>query len=230
MISPLRNSKGSGPVTVKGGFDQVSLSSGDPFEFLRGEIISDDAVPLRVIVDHDVDLFYETPLQAIVGLGPGEFEKRDTRLVDHLGIKRFNVCYQEDPMKDGFITWNDRDRSMDEEWMTVPVLGKTFWATPASDFKLVMPEGASEHAISTARAWPFGQNSDWDKETSVGCSPSCGAVVDTGTSLLTPPPEAVDLIQRAIEAKDIEDRSDLSKFPTLSFKLNGQDLSLPPQS
>merc|ERR1719454_1499515 len=71
---------------------------------------------------------------------------------------------------------------------------------------------------------------EWDKETGVGCDPSCGAVIDTGTSLLTPPPEVVDLIQKSIEAKDIEDCSDLSKFPTLAFKLNGKDLSLPPQS
>jgi len=230
---------GSGPVLVKGGFDQVSIGSGDTFEFLKGEIIEADQVPVRVVVDHQIDLFYETKLQAIVGLGPGEFEKQGNRMATHLGIKRFNVCYDEDPNKDGFITWNDKDRSDDPEWVTVPVLGKTFWATPATDFKLVMPDPVKGMAF--AKKWEisdiwsdiskqFKDPDEWDKETSIGCDPSCGAVIDTGTSLLTPPPEAVDQIQRAIEAKDIEDCSDLSKFPTLAFKLNGQDLSLPPQS
>jgi hypothetical protein len=200
-------------------------------KFLQGQIISNDDVPVRVIVDHDVDLFYDSPLQAIVGIGPGEFAEREKRMTTKLGIQRFNVCYQEDPNKDGYITWNDKDRSHDEEWVTVPVLGKTFWATPASDFKLVMPDAGAKPGFTETfnKMLQFGRV-NWDKETVVGCNPHCGAVVDTGTSLFTPPPEVVDQIQLAIESKDIQDCSDLSKFPTLAFKLGDKEFTLPPES
>merc|ERR1719265_2998631 len=79
-----------------------------------------------------------------------------------------------------------------------------FWAVPTSKFQL---DGVS-----------------------VGCEPSCGGIVDTGTSLMTPPAAVVQAIQKKIESGSIEDCSDLSKFPDFVFNMGDHQLSLPASS
>jgi len=88
--------------------------------------------------------------------------------------------------------------------MAVPVAGKQFWAVPTSNFVI---DGSP-----------------------VGCMPSCGGIVDTGTSLITPPQAVVTAIQEKIEAGTIEDCSDLTKFPDFEFQLGDHKLSLPASS
>jgi len=194
---------GSGPVVVKSGTDHVSVRD-QTLGKTKGNIIAQAKVPIKIIVDHEVDLFKETEMTAIVGMGPGKFEERQKRLVNHLGVKRFMVCFQENQKANGFWTWHDRDRSGDQAWMAVPVPGKQFWAVPTSDFKI--------------------------SNTQVGCQPSCGGIIDTGTSLITPPKAVVDAITAQIESGSIEDCSDLTKFPAFEFKLGDHQLSLPPSS
>jgi len=194
---------GSGPVLVKAGADHVRLSD-ETNGKTKGNTIAQAKVPVKIIVDHEIDLFKETEMTAIVGMGPGPFAEREKRLVSHMGIKRFMVCFQENAKANGFWTWNDRDRSQDKDWMSVPVAGKMFWAVPTSKFTI---DGAS-----------------------VGCEPSCGGIVDTGTSLLTPPKAVVKAIQDKIESGTIEDCSDLSKFPDFVFNMGDHKLSLPASS
>jgi len=194
---------GSGPVIVKPITDHLRIAD-DTQGKTKGNSIEKSNVPFKMIIDHEVDLFKETEMTAIVGVGPGKFEERQKRLINHMGIKRFMVCFQENAAADGYWTWNDRDRSQDAAWMTVPVVGKLFWAVPTSNFML--------------------------GKTVVGCNPSCGGVVDTGTSLLTPPKTVIDAITKSIEKGKIEDCSDLSKFPDFVFKLGDHTFSLPPTS
>jgi len=191
---------GSGPVLVKGGMDHVSLIDETSGKTM-GNKIAQAKVPVKIIVDHEIDLFKETEMTAIVGVGPGSFAEREKRLVNHMGIKRFMVCFQENAKANGFWTWNDKDRSADSNWMAVPVAGKMFWAVPTSNFRI--------------------DGSD------VGCQPSCGGIVDTGTSLLTPPAAVVMAVQKKIEHGDIEDCSDLSKFPDFEFQLGDHKMTLP---
>jgi hypothetical protein len=85
---------------------------------------------------------------------------------------------------------------------------------------------SNEWSLSTA--WgPFGLFKDNEP---IGCDGGCGAIIDTGTSLLTPPTEVTNAIREQLQNGNIQDCSDLSKFPTLHFKLDGKDFSLPPQS
>jgi hypothetical protein len=194
---------GSGPVTVQQGYDHVEFRSTD-----GKDNISDDDVPTKVIVDHHIDLFKETDLQAIVGLGPGKFEEREKRMINHMGMKRFMVCFNEDPNKDGVITWNDKDRSFDPAFKSVPVLGKLFWATKISTFEL---KGSVKSSFQA-------------------CEPSCGAIIDTGTSLLTPPKEVIDQLSELLDKGHITDCSDMKKFPTLHFTLGDHEFTLPPEA
>lgn len=199
---------GSGPVTAIQGYEHVELKASD-----GNHSISDDDVPTKVVVEHQIDLFKETDLQAIVGLAPGKFEERENRMTHHIGMKRYMVCFDQDSKKDGFITWNDKDRSNDPSYVAVPAIGKLFWATKVVDFRLTNSFG------SPILAGAF-----------TGCQPSCGAVIDTGTSLLSPPKEVIEQISEMLDKGDIKDCSDMSKFPTLSFTLGDKEFSLPPEA
>lgn len=121
-----------------------------------------------------------------------------------MGVGRYMVCFQENAKANGFWTWHDKDRSDDKNWKTVPVPGVQFWALPTSNFQI-------------------------DGEV-IGCTPSCGGIVDTGTSLITPPKAVVMALKKKIENSSIEDCSDLSKFPDFVFKLGEHTFSLPPSS
>merc|ERR1719217_537623 len=106
-------------------------------------------------------------MQAIIGIGPGNWKERKDRMITHMGIKRFMVCFPEDANSDGFITWNDVDRKDHEAWVEIPVPGKMFWAVPTSEWKL---DGTG----------PFKMF-----QSTIGCADhSCGAIIDTGTSLI----------------------------------------------
>lgn len=199
---------GSGPVTVVQGYDHIEFKSDN-----GANSVSDDDVPTKVIVDHQVDLFRETDLQAIVGLAPGKFEERANRMTTHLGMKRFMVCFNEDAKKDGVITWNDKDRSNDPAYVAVPAIGKLFWATKLVNFRLTDSQGSV-----------IGEG-DFE-----GCQPSCGAVIDTGTSLLSPPKEVIQQISKLLDEGHITDCSDMKKFPTLTFSLGDKEFSLPPEA
>jgi len=191
---------GSGPVIVKAAADHVRLSD-ETSGKTKGNSIAHDNVPIKIIVDHEIELFKETEMTAIVGVGPGKFAEREKRLVSHMGVKRFMVCFQENAKANGFWTWHDRDRSADKSWMAVPVVGKMFWAVPTTKFQI--------------------------NNVDVGCNPSCGGIIDTGTSLITPPAAVVKAISEQIEKGDIKDCSDLSKFPDFVFNFGEHTLSLP---
>jgi hypothetical protein len=65
--------------------------------------------------------------------------------------------------------------------------------------------------------------------TSLGCNflTGCEMVVDTGTSVITGPPSAIDKLTKEIgEVK--EDCSNVDKLPTVTFTINGQDYPLGP--
>jgi len=194
---------GSGPVIVKAAADHVRLSD-ETSGKTKGNKIAQAKVPIKIIVDHEIELFKETEMTAIVGVGPGKFAEREKRLIGHMGIKRFMVCFQENAKANGFWTWHDRDRSADKNWMAVPVVGKMFWAVPTTKFQL--------------------------NGKDVGCNPSCGGIIDTGTSLMTPPASVVKAISAQIENGDIQDCSDLTKFPDFCFKLGEHELCLPASS
>jgi len=106
----------------------------------------------------------------------------------------------------GLWTWNDKDRKGAEGWMEAPVPAKLYWAVKGSNFRL--------------------------GDQAFGCDdPSCAAVIDTGTSLVTPPTAAVTKLTNIIHHLDgVKDCSDLSLFPDFNFKLGDHEFSLPPTS
>jgi len=129
--------------------------------------------------------------------------------MDGLGMTRFMFCFSRDPDLDGWITWHDVDRSQDPLWKTVEVTGQQHWALGSQSFKL--------------------RKNGWD-DVDLGCENGCGVLVDTGSSIITVPGETLHRFKTYIEATGISDCSDLSVFPSLTFRLGDHDIVLPPEA
>ncbi|KPP57083.1 gastricsin-like [Scleropages formosus] len=75
-----------------------------------------------------------------------------------------------------------------------------------------------------------------DHQPTGWCVNGCSAIVDTGTSLLTCPPQYVDTLQQMLGAETddsgnyVFDCNNLSSLPTLTFVMNGAHLHLEPSS
>jgi len=198
---------GSGATVVRPGLDEVSIVG-----TFDKSAVSKAKVPLKVIMNHSIRILNlpGTP-QAIVGIGPGNHSHVSSRWYSKLGIERFMFCFSKDPRMDGFVTWHDVDRTKDSKWQTVKVDGAVHWAFSTDTLKLTGPSAGQA-------------------EIDVGCGSGCGILVDTGASFITVPQAMLQRVVDGLNQRGIMDCSDLSKFPNLSFKLNGQAFELPPES
>merc|ERR1719478_553717 len=100
---------------------------------------AEDSISVDVLVDHDIPGLKTWPMQAIVGLGPGDDDEFGNGLPKQLGLKRFSFCLGDGQLDDGVIVWNDLDRSKDPRVQELPVTAEIFWGTGLSDLKLITP-------------------------------------------------------------------------------------------
>jgi len=63
----------------------------------------------------------------------------------------------------------------------------------------------------------------------VGCQQGCGAVIDSGTSLLVIPSHAISRMNEALQMANLDCES-LHEFPSLVLTLDGIEFSLPPDA
>jgi len=162
-------------------------------------------------------LLYNSSFAAIVGLGPvpenalvmepgsAKNEQAFAVLLKKLGVGSFSLCLGQDPGSSGFLTWNDdiaeRHRGA---FVKIQIADTGYWMLELSGVRL--------------------------GETPIACfDKTCGAVVDSGTSLLALPSDAHDVLSGAAAKLDVN-CSNLASLPDLHFRLNGVDFSLPPDS
>merc|ERR1719454_1429592 len=90
---------------------------------------------------------------------------------------------------------------------TIPVLGEVHWGVRMTDFIVPGFSGPSPDP----------------------CIPSCGAIVDSGTSLIAAPPSAMPAV-RQLSSMVSRDCSNLHQLPVLRFRLGNQVVELPPKA
>lgn len=129
-------------------------------------------------------------------------------LLDTLKVDRFSICLGSGEGKPGYLVWNDDDpKKRLDMFIAVPVAASHTWGVHMTNFAL-------------------GKNGHTDEDNSVGCEKGCGAIVDSGTSLLVLPSAVFKSTQAAL-AKFGTDCDNIHKFPPLNFDLGGQQFSLP---
>lgn len=198
-------SYGSGTLDVTVAYDQVSAGH-----------LSTVGVPFWEVNAADMPLLTSSDFQAIVGLGPipegttmldpstEGTEGAAAVLLMKFGIDRFGVCLGREPGSPGYFTWNDDSMERAASHFTTLKIPQTgYWMLTLTDVSI--------------------------GNTVIDCKSGCGAVVDTGTSLLAMPQISQLRMERAL-SRVKGSCADLRTWPDFRFKLNGKSFSLPADS
>lgn len=143
-------------------------------------------------------------------------EKQDS-LLEAFDTMIFSVCLQKARGSKGYFIWNDNDPTKKVDlFKQLPVSGTFTWGVTLNRVRL-------ESSIGSAA-------------TEVGCYDGCGAIVDSGTSLLVMPRKAAENLKKAIDALGPFNCSNIlgddfwDRMPRLNFDMGGHELSLGPEA
>mmetsp|Transcript_81556 Transcript_81556/g.264221 ORF Transcript_81556/g.264221 Transcript_81556/m.264221 type:complete len:509 (+) Transcript_81556:3-1529(+) len=131
-----------------------------------------------------------------------------TSILQSFGVRTFSTCFGREPNSPAWIVWNDTNPKGFPGVTSVPVVGNLMWTVQVYDVGFSQVNGP---------------------DVSLGCETGCGAIVDTGTSLLGVPGDMLQAVRRTVTNSDF-DCSDLSQFPDLVMTLGGTRLRLPPDA
>lgn len=208
----------SGPMSVVLEYGSGEVLGKEAYETVSVGPLGSTEAPFWEVVDANMPLLQKSGFGAIVGLGPIPLDATVLRpgseqnngsfalLMRKLGADRYSVCLGRTPLSPGVLVWNDGlPESMPRAFTKVSTVEGGFWLTSLTDVR-------------------FGS-------TPVACFKpgECGAVLDSGTSLISTPEDALDTISDLLEQLHL-DCDNIAELPELHFKLDGIDHSLPPDS
>jgi hypothetical protein len=156
----------------------------------------------------------------IYGIGRGVMDGREARFIARSGVKRYSICLPRDDQKNGTMIWSSLDVSANQNYTALNVKGQYHWAVEASHIKL----GHENHKTENAIQHLFDQAGIDDLQESKAC-----AILDSGTTLIAPTTQ-MELKMKTYLAANPLNCDDISSMPTLKFKLDGKDFTLPPEA
>lgn len=143
-----------------------------------------------------------------------------------MGVSKFSVCLGPHPGTDGYFIWNDTSVAEQPSIFTrIPVIGRHTWTLNLTGVWLEEPLGMSRATTEQLLLLEEPRS----PRTLLGCEGGCGAVVDSGTSMLVVPSSAVEALSLAVQRMD-KDCSNLHELPDLVFDFDGTRVSLPPDA
>lgn len=197
---------GSGSVTSLKGLETARIGNFD-------SPLVEQNVHFWQILDNDIAVWNENAaFSGIIGLGhtdriPEGFgdNNQDRTFLAELGISSFAICLQRKPLSaPGMLIVNPSMSYPPGMFKNVPVRGQVHWGVEMYDLTV---SGAYFNL----------------------CKPSCGAIVDSGTSLIAVPQLVLDRLSPLLGSIK-EDCSNLQSLPSLEFSLGGHRFFLPPKA
>jgi hypothetical protein len=207
---------GSGPVLSEKGFEKIRIGR-QQSPYLVNKM------PFWQVVDHGIAVWNQNAhFSGIVGLGhpdriPEGFSPArspDETLLNKLGVGKFAICLQRNGPPAVSPGWLMMGPSIDNlagessKFKSAEVVGKVHWGVKIQKVELGWAPGV---------------------RVPDPCKPSCGAIVDSGTSLLAVPPAARVMVNR-LRHMIRYDCSNLNELPTLKMEVGGHPVELPPQA
>jgi len=144
-------------------------------------------------------------------------QSKNDSLLEVLNVTSFSVCLGKKPGSEGYFIWHDHEPERRPHlFMHVPVVGQHTWGVSLKSVYLGDADGGYLH-----RGMDL-----------VGCFGGCGAILDSGTSLLVMPRAAAGRIVASLEANGAQcnDQLGVSGLPYIHFQLGKHKLSLPPEA
>jgi len=136
-------------------------------------------------------------------------ENLDDSVPGNLHLRYLSVCFGRAKGSKGYMIWNDAEpASRAEPFRRLSVVGSVTWGLALKSVELVSNDG--QHHV-------------------VACEHGCGAILDTGTSLISGPTSAVTAIGKLLETLGANCAKQ-ETLPTLKFELGGETITLPPDA
>mmetsp|Transcript_33431 Transcript_33431/g.92526 ORF Transcript_33431/g.92526 Transcript_33431/m.92526 type:complete len:457 (-) Transcript_33431:106-1476(-) len=209
----------SGTVQARQDFESVIVGSSSSHRRA-------DGMPFWQVVGHNLTV-WDDPLggqfSAIVGLcHPGQVpagfampEASAETLLGRLGIERFAFCLEAQPQAPGWLTLGlPAELPTDLGFRTVPVVVATYWAAKVTR--------AAVGSVSLTL-----------------CTPSCAAIVDSGTSVLLLPRPVLNALENVLNtsasippplAGTAYPCGVIDRFPDLVFEMGDSTFTIPPSA
>jgi len=144
-----------------------------------------------------------------------ESVRAKSMMVDTFGVNMFSVCLGKKPGSDGYLIWSDTAPLVKPEYFVrVPVVGNHTWSV-----KLDKPRFA--HGPSSS--------SNKFEGVKLGCENGCGALLDSGTSLMAMPGDTINELVR-VTLEPGFNCSNLQDLPSIKLRLGDHEIILPPDA
>mmetsp|Transcript_7919 Transcript_7919/g.18653 ORF Transcript_7919/g.18653 Transcript_7919/m.18653 type:complete len:500 (-) Transcript_7919:104-1603(-) len=139
--------------------------------------------------------------------------RRTPTMVASYKITSFSMCLRNEPGSRGYFIWNDTSAlDMPTLFRRVQVLGRNTWTVNMTGVHLTPRSDAGLGGVL------------------VGCAQGCGAIIDSGTSLLMMPSDIVNRLDDTLQRMGVLNCTDMDELPDIAFWLDGKIFSLPPDA
>jgi hypothetical protein len=204
---------GSGPVTSTQALETVILGDSS------SPLVAQD-MPFWQVVDHDVDVWNKwSNFSGIIGMGHSPhapnndardeddevWNTNEKSLLEMVGVTAFSICLERSSgTPPGWLVLGPTAETAqhDATFVHVPVVGKIHWGVVMTSLK-------------------GGGMESYD-----ACSPSCAAIVDSGTSLIAAPRQAMEALAPVFNM--IDPGCNLDNLPDITFNLGDGQITIPP--
>jgi len=203
----LELSYGSGELLGREAYDSLTVG---PFY--------SSTMPFWEVVDANMPLLFNSEFEVIIGLGPIPRDVMNMRpgaltnpnayalMLDTLGLRQssYSVCLGSLPGSAGWLVWNDNSvPSMRQAFTQLAVSDSGYWLVKMEDLRV--------------------------GDITIACADGCGAILDSGTSLISMPATVKTHLEQEVVRK-AWDCARIGELPDLKFKLDGVEHSLPPDA
>lgn len=194
-----------GLVKAREDYETVQMGTADA-------MVKVEDMPFWQVVETDMGVFLnkKANFTAIVGMGHRDHrpDSSSESLAERADIQKFSICLLPGLANPGYLTFNPSHNLADSAFRKVSVISENHWAV-SLDQATTDLNGTPLHSC-----WVYGGQQ------------SCVAIIDSGTSLIGVPPNAVVMIQTLIKRIKY-DCSNLDELPDLVFTLDGKKFALP---
>lgn len=139
-----------------------------------------------------------------------EDSAKKVELLMSLGVQRISACYGRHAGSPAWLVWNDIKRAGEPGVYQVPIKGILTWGVQMGAVGLMDESG---------------------KQSAMSCQDGCGAIIDTGTSLIGVPSIIYNRITEELSPDgDTVDCGSISRMPRLLVTLGGKAFHLHPST